>query len=41
VWLWLGTRVPWTWYVMIGTLVTFAVGYGVSVLSTNKSLRRS
>jgi SSS family transporter len=41
VWLWLGTHVPWTWYVMIGTLVTFAVGYGVSVLSTNKSLRRS
>jgi Na+/proline symporter len=25
--LWLGTRVPWTWWVMIGTVVTFAVGY--------------
>jgi SSS family solute:Na+ symporter len=24
---WLGTRVPWTWYVAIGTLTTFAVGY--------------
>src|SRR5271170_2833630 len=24
---WLGTRVPWTWYVLIGTVVTFAVGY--------------
>lgn len=24
------TRVPWTWWVMIGTLVTFAVGYGAS-----------
>lgn len=28
--LWLGTRVPWTWYVMIGTGVTFGVGYAVS-----------
>lgn len=25
--LWLGTRVPWTWWVMIGTAVTFAVGW--------------
>src|SRR5277367_6163927 len=25
-----GTRVPWTWWVMIGTVVTFAVGYGAS-----------
>jgi len=30
--LWLGTKVPWTWYVPFGTLVTFAVGYGVSLL---------
>jgi len=30
--LWLGTRVPWTWWVMMGTCVTFAVGYGVSYL---------
>jgi SSS family solute:Na+ symporter len=30
--LWLGTRVPWTWYVMIGTTVTFGVGYVVSCL---------
>jgi Na+/proline symporter len=28
--LWQWTRVPWTWWVMIGTGVTFAVGYGVS-----------
>jgi hypothetical protein len=28
--LWLGTRVPWTWYVMIGTTVTFGVGYTAS-----------
>jgi solute:Na+ symporter, SSS family len=25
--LWLGTRVPWTWWVMIGTATTFAIGY--------------
>jgi solute:Na+ symporter, SSS family len=29
--LWLGTRVPFTWYVAIGTTVTFAVGYGASM----------
>ena len=29
--LWLGTRVPWTWWVMIGSAVTFAVGWSVSV----------
>jgi SSS family solute:Na+ symporter len=32
VYLWLGTRVPWTWYVMIGTTMTFGVGYVVSCL---------
>jgi len=26
-----GTHVPWTWWVMIGTMVTFAVGYGASI----------
>jgi Na+/proline symporter len=26
------TRVPWTWYVAIGTGVTFAVGYAASLL---------
>lgn len=25
--LWLGTRVAWTWWVMIGTLVTFCIGW--------------
>jgi SSS family solute:Na+ symporter len=30
--LWLGTRVPWTWWVMIGTAVTFAVGYFASMV---------
>ena len=28
--LWLGTRVAWTWWVMIGTAVTFSVGYLIS-----------
>ena len=27
-----GTYVPWTWWVMIGTTVTFAVGYAASLL---------
>jgi Na+/proline symporter len=30
--IWLGTRVPWTWYVAIGTIVTFVVGYVVSIV---------
>jgi SSS family transporter len=30
--LWLGTRVPWTWWVMIGSTVTFVIGYGASIL---------
>lgn len=30
--LWLGTRVPWTWWVMIGTCVTFAIGWVSSLL---------
>src|SRR5438552_2658188 len=29
--IWLGTRVPWTWYVAIGTVVTFVVGYVFSI----------
>jgi Na+/proline symporter len=29
--IWLGTRVPWTWYVAIGTVVTFTVGYVASI----------
>ncbi len=29
--LWLGTRVPWTWYVAIGTTVTFTIGYVTSL----------
>jgi len=30
--LWLGTHVPWTWWVMIGTAVTFGMGYAASLL---------
>jgi len=30
--IWLETPVPWTWYVAIGTIVTFAVGYFTSLL---------
>jgi Na+/proline symporter len=33
--IWLGTRVPWTWYVMIGTTVTFVVGYAASIFFQN------
>src|SRR5579863_10348732 len=29
--LWVGTRVPWTWWVFIGTTVTFVTGWMVSV----------
>ncbi|HEX3352036.1 MAG TPA: sodium:solute symporter [Terriglobales bacterium] len=32
--IWLGTRVPWTWYVAIGAVVTFTVGYGASRLQS-------
>ena len=30
------TRVPWTWYVMIGTAVTFGVGYVMSWIQVEK-----
>lgn len=30
--IWLATRVPWTWYVGIGTVITFLVGYSASIL---------
>jgi solute:Na+ symporter, SSS family len=35
--IWLWTRVPWTWYVAIGTVVTFSVGYVASLMMENKS----
>lgn len=34
--LWLGTRVPWTWWVMIGTVTTFGVGYLASLTRQEK-----
>ena len=36
--IWLFTRVPWTWYVAIGTVVTFAVGYAGSLVMERKSI---
>ncbi|HTR67926.1 MAG TPA: sodium:solute symporter [Terriglobales bacterium] len=33
--IWLWTSVPWTWYVAIGTVITFAVGYTASVVSAS------
>lgn len=30
--LWLGTHVPWTWWVMLGTAVTFCVGWTMSLV---------
>ena len=35
--LWRFTKVPWTWWVMIGSGATFAVGYGASVISERSS----
>jgi SSS family solute:Na+ symporter len=35
--LWQWTRVPWTWWVMIGTIVTFAVGYASSLLHPERA----
>jgi SSS family transporter len=30
--IWLGTRIPWTWYVAIGGSITFVVGYFASLV---------
>jgi SSS family solute:Na+ symporter len=30
--IWQFTRVPWTWYVAIGTVITFGIGYAASLL---------
>jgi solute:Na+ symporter, SSS family len=38
--LWLGTRVPWTWYVMIGTTMTFCAGYAASLAASEKTPNR-
>jgi SSS family solute:Na+ symporter len=34
--LWLGTRVPWTWWVMIGAALTFGVGLTASSMLGNR-----
>ena len=39
--LWLGTRVPWTWWVVIGTSITFAIGYASSLAFESKSATSS
>lgn len=38
--LWLGTHVPWTWWVMIGTMVTFTVGWSASTIADSLSLNK-
>jgi SSS family transporter len=37
VYLWQGTRVPWTWYVPFGTCVTFAIGYAASLVAPQRT----
>ena len=37
VYLWLGTRLPFTWYVAVGSAATFAVGYAASKLMDGRS----
>ena len=39
--LWLGTQVPWTWWVLIGAVVTFLVGWLSSLGFTPNSLTGS
>jgi len=38
--LWLRTPVPFTWWVMIGTVTTFSLGYAASLPSTSKDFNR-
>jgi Na+/proline symporter len=39
--IWIWTRVPWTWYVAIGTIVTFGIGYLASLIIQPKPARDS
>lgn len=39
VYLWLGTRIPWTWWVMIGTAVTFSAGWMASAAFASKGAK--
>src|SRR5581483_7739575 len=36
--IWQFTRVPWTWYVAMGTVITFVVGYVVSLFCSSKKV---
>ena len=36
IYLWQFTRVPWTWYVAIGTVITFGIGYAGRVMMEKK-----
>ena len=36
---WLGTAIPWTWYVVIGTLATFGIGYIASLAFAAQEIR--
>src|SRR5258708_4826209 len=40
VYLWKFTPVPWTWWVAIGTLTTFSIGYATSLTSTSNDFNR-
>ncbi|MGC2324846.1 MAG: hypothetical protein WA463_19580, partial [Terriglobales bacterium] len=40
IYVWTATRVPWTWYVVIGTAITFSVGYAASALFGEPRERR-
>jgi len=35
--IWLATTIPWTWYVTIGTLITFGIGYVTSFMFGEKN----
>jgi len=37
--LWLGTRVPWTWWVAMGTVVTVVVGYSASLAFAGRTAK--
>jgi Na+/proline symporter len=39
--LWLFTRVPFTWYVVLGSLATFITGYGMSLLPRSADTKAS
>ncbi len=39
--LWLWTQVPWTWWVMVGTAVTFGVGWVVSAMLTTSQAQEN